>query len=159
MFIRSLINNPKFILYDQPLVGIEQGWSELFISKCKKQDCGVLVATDDIDFAQRVADYVIVLDDGKNVFEGEPAALIEDHVGREVVEFLIKPEDVDYYVNKIKGKHSFQMIDKRLKIFVKPGQDGMTALHLAVSDDIRLRKVNLKDVYDWALASKDKEYA
>tara|TARA_B100000749_G_scaffold280889_1_gene280190 strand:- start:95912 stop:96841 length:930 start_codon:yes stop_codon:yes gene_type:complete len=161
LFIRSLVNDPRFILYDQPVDDTERDkqWARQFISRCKQEKRGVLVATDNLDFAQSIADYIIVLNDGKCIFEGEPKSLVSEHVGKEIVEFLIKPEDVDYYINKIKGRHSYQLIDNRLKIYVKAGQDSMSALQLAVSDDINLRKVNLRDVYDWSLTNKDKEYA
>ena len=71
---RSIIREPKYLIYDEPTTGLDPVISDditdLIISLQKELDITSVVITHDLRCLHRSANRVICLDDGKKVFEG-----------------------------------------------------------------------------------------
>lgn len=86
---RSLINEPKILLLDEPTTGLDPQarhilWDRLF--RLKEQGTTLLVTTHFMDEAEQLCDRLIVVDQGRIMAEGSPSQLIRDYSTREVLE-------------------------------------------------------------------------
>ncbi len=88
---RALVGDPEYILYDEPTTGLDPVTSEqidrLIAHLAKKFNVTSVVITHDMFSVQRVADKVVMLDEGKIKFEGTPQEL-ELSADPAVIEFL-----------------------------------------------------------------------
>jgi len=80
-FARAIVTNPKTILYDEPTAGLDPMSSTLiedYIVRLKKElNAASIVVTHQMSTITRTADRVIMLYDGKIVFEGTPEELLK----------------------------------------------------------------------------------
>ena len=71
---RSLILNPKVLCFDEPTSALDPsltGEVVKVINNLKKQNQTMIIITHEIDFANQVADKIIVIDKGKIIEEKE----------------------------------------------------------------------------------------
>ncbi len=86
---RSLINDPKLLILDEPTTGLDpqsrhQVWERL--EDLKARGLTILLTTHYMEEAARLCDRLFIMDHGRILVEGSPADLIEKHVGRDVLE-------------------------------------------------------------------------
>ena len=86
---RSLINEPRMILLDEPTTGLDPQarhilWDRLF--RLREEGVTLLVTTHFMDEAEQLCDRLVVMDQGGIKAEGSPSSLIQRYAGREVVE-------------------------------------------------------------------------
>jgi len=79
-FARAIVTNPNTILYDEPTAGLDPISSTLiedYIVRLKEEtNAASIVVTHQMSTITRTADRVIMLYDGKIVFEGTPEELL-----------------------------------------------------------------------------------
>ncbi len=80
-FARAIVTNPNTILYDEPTAGLDPMSSTLiedYIVSLKREiNAASIVVTHQMSTITRTADRVIMLYDGKIVFEGTPTQLLK----------------------------------------------------------------------------------
>jgi len=86
---RALINEPRILLLDEPTTGLDPQarhvlWDRLF--RLKERGTTLVLTTHYMDEAEQLCDRLIVVDHGRIMAEGSPAALIREHSTREVLE-------------------------------------------------------------------------
>ncbi|MEM1031485.1 MAG: ATP-binding cassette domain-containing protein [Myxococcota bacterium] len=89
---RSLVNEPELVILDEPSTGLDPQARHLIWQKLRQlreRGCTLLLTTHYMDEAERLCDRLVVMDRGRILASGAPAALIEEHVGREVVELTL----------------------------------------------------------------------
>ncbi len=94
LIARALVHRPRLLLLDEPTVGLDpQVRQELWalIDALRAEGTSILMSTHYIEEAQRLADTVAIMANGRAVATGRPAELIVEHVGREVVEVYGPP--------------------------------------------------------------------
>jgi lipooligosaccharide transport system ATP-binding protein len=94
LIARALVHRPRLLLLDEPTVGLDpQVRQELWalIDGLRSEGVSILMSTHYIEEAQRLADTVVIMSHGRAVAEGPPAALVEEHAGREAVEVYGPP--------------------------------------------------------------------
>jgi lipooligosaccharide transport system ATP-binding protein len=94
LIARGLVHRPRLLLLDEPTVGLDpQVRQELWalIDSLRSEGTSILMSTHYIEEAQRLADTVTIMSHGRAVAVGPPAALVEEHVGREAVEVYGAP--------------------------------------------------------------------
>src|SRR5689334_24502364 len=94
LIARGLIHEPRLVLLDEPTVGLDpQVRQELWslIDGLRSSGVSVLMSTHYIEEAQRLADTVAVMSEGKVVARGTPQDLVRAHAGREVIEVYGPP--------------------------------------------------------------------
>jgi lipooligosaccharide transport system ATP-binding protein len=92
---RSLINNPKLLILDEPTTGLDPQarhlvWQQL--RKIKEQQITILLTTHYLEEATKLCDRLVIMDQGQILEEGKPLALVEKHVGPQVLELGLKSD-------------------------------------------------------------------
>jgi lipooligosaccharide transport system ATP-binding protein len=95
LLARGLMHEPDLMLLDEPTVGLDpqirtQLWS--LVDLLRSQGVTILMSTHYIEEAQRLADEVAVMANGKIIARGKPDELIAEHAGRETAEVYAQPE-------------------------------------------------------------------
>jgi lipooligosaccharide transport system ATP-binding protein len=94
LIARALVHRPRLLLLDEPTVGLDpQVRQELWslIDGLRSEGVSILMSTHYIEEAQRLADTVLIMSDGKAVAEGRPAELVERFAGRDAIEVYGPP--------------------------------------------------------------------
>ncbi|MCW2772405.1 MAG: branched-chain amino acid transporter ATP-binding protein [Nocardioides sp.] len=79
---RALAARPRFLLLDEPAAGQNEAEAVELITSirgfARRRDCGVLLVEHDMSVVMGTCDRLHVLDSGRTVIEGEPAAVRKD---------------------------------------------------------------------------------
>jgi lipooligosaccharide transport system ATP-binding protein len=95
LLARGLVHRPPLMLLDEPTVGLDpQIRTELWslIDNLRSAGTTILMSTHYIEEAERLADEVAVMANGKIIARGRPGDLIAEHAGRETAEVYAPPE-------------------------------------------------------------------
>ena len=147
---RSLLSDPGVLFLDEPTTGLDSQarfWIWEALADLKKKGKSLVLTTHYMEEAERICDRIALMDKGKIICEGAPADLISEHIGHEVIEFRLNLDDMEYYIRKIQEKFDYQIMNNRVRLFVKNGQDGRSAIDQIESDNILVRKASLDDVF------------
>ena len=94
LIARGLVHTPRLVLLDEPTVGLDpQVRQELWslIDGLRAEGVTVLMSTHYIEEAERLADIVAVMAEGRVVAEGKPRDIVLEHAGERVVEVYGPP--------------------------------------------------------------------
>ncbi len=75
----ALVGRPEVAFLDEPTAGVDVAGRQVIrevIGELRARGCCVLLATHELDEAERVADRVVIVDHGRLLAEGTPAALM-----------------------------------------------------------------------------------
>ncbi len=147
---RALLNRPKVLFMDDLTSQLEpQQCDNIYESLTQLRNSGysMVLASRSVKAAEQLCHRVVLIHRGQLLCEGNPQELIERYVGKEVIEFELNREEMDYYIEKIKKNFEYQVINHRLRIFIKVGQEGRPLLSLIESQHILIRKASLEDVF------------
>ena len=80
---------PELIVLDEPTTGLDPQarlavWRAL--DRLRREGVTLLLTTHYMEEAARLCDRLLIMDDGRIVTEGEPRQLVDQHVGREILE-------------------------------------------------------------------------
>ena len=95
LLARGLVHEPRLVLLDEPTVGLDpQIRTELWtlIGELKARGTTILMSTHYIEEAERLADEVAVMHQGKIISRGHPVELITEHAGRQTAEVYGPPQ-------------------------------------------------------------------
>ena len=73
--IRTILNPHKLLMLDEPVAGVNPELRKeiaKLLKKLKKQGDTILLIEHDMDFALGLADFVVVMDEGKVIAKGKP---------------------------------------------------------------------------------------
>jgi lipooligosaccharide transport system ATP-binding protein len=95
LLARGLVHRPQLLLLDEPTVGLDpqirtEMWS--LIDGRRTEGATILMSTHYIEEAQRLADEVAVMAQGKIIARGRPADLVAEYAGRETAEVYGPPD-------------------------------------------------------------------
>ncbi len=78
---RTLASNPKYLLLDEPLTGIDPVSIEeikIIIKKLKQKNIGVLITDHNVRETLKIVDKVYIVNEGAIFFEGNPKNAVEN---------------------------------------------------------------------------------
>ena len=78
---RTLATNPKYLLLDEPLTGIDPVSIEeikLIIKKLKDRNIGILITDHNVRETLKIVDKVYIVNEGAIFFEGNPLSAVND---------------------------------------------------------------------------------
>ena len=85
----ALVGRPEVAFLDEPTAGVDVAGRQVIrevIGELRERGCCVLLATHELDEAERVADRVVIVDRGRLLAEGTPAELMSS-AQRSTIEF------------------------------------------------------------------------
>jgi len=85
----ALVGRPEVAFLDEPTAGVDVAGRQVIrevIAELRARGCCVLLATHELDEAERVADRVVIVDHGRLLAEGTPAELMSS-TARTTIEF------------------------------------------------------------------------
>jgi len=146
LLARGLVHEPKLVLLDEPTVGLDpQIRTELWslIDNLRGAGSTILMSTHYIEEAQRLADEVALMTNGKIISRGKPSDLIREHAGRETAEIYGPPDRLAEAREKAEAQG----------LRVRPAGPAIAivgsekATDGAVPDDAVVRAASLEDVF------------
>ncbi len=150
---RSLINNPRILLLDEPTTGLDPQarhvlWDRLF--RLKRSGVTLILTTHYMDEAEQLCDRLVVMDKGAIVAEGSPRQLIDGHSTREVLELRFDPDDKDRYAAQVGGiGDRVEVLPDRVLLYTDDGDRAMAAVHQRGIEPVSslVRRSTLEDVF------------
>jgi lipooligosaccharide transport system ATP-binding protein len=151
---RALVNRPELIVLDEPTTGLDPQarlavWRAL--DRLRREGVTLLLTTHYMEEAARLCDRLLIMDDGRIVTEGEPRRLVEQHVGREILELELGDGcDGDALVESIDGRVSgHDLSDGRLTLFTQDAEELLHSLdhERFPTDSAYVRRATLEDVF------------
>ncbi|KHD88517.1 MAG: ATP-binding protein [Bdellovibrio sp. ArHS] len=148
---RGLINSPEVIFLDEPTTGLDPQariWIWDFFKHLKSEKSTLILTTHYMEEAEQMCDRVAIIDNGRILTVGKPRDLINELIGKEVVEFDTNPVDLNYYLGRLRAEgFAYQVIKDTVSVLVKENQEGRRVVDLIASDKIYIRKPTLNDVF------------
>lgn len=150
---RGLINEPEILLLDEPTTGLDPQarhvlWDRLF--RLKEQGVTLVITTHYMDEAEQLCDRLVVMDRGKIMAEGAPAALIKKYSTREVLEVRFGTDRNESTAGKLKDLgERIEVLPDRILIYTDDGEQALAkilerGLHPVTS---LVRRSSLEDVF------------
>jgi ABC-2 type transport system ATP-binding protein len=165
----SLVGAPRLLLLDEPTTGLDpRSRIELWDAIRRLVDTGtdVLLTTQYLDEADHLASQVVIIDHGRAVATGSPAAL-KRRIGRSVIEVHVRqprslPAVAELLARLDRGSVEIDEPTRRVTVRVDAGGDALMRATQSVTaagiefEDIGLRQPNLDEVF-LALTGKSAE--
>jgi len=90
----ALLNNPKILLLDEPTTGLDPNarrevWSILLGLK-KRSQTSLILTTHYMEEAERLCDYIVIIDKGRILREGTLNELVVEDHGEKMIEFTLE---------------------------------------------------------------------
>ncbi|WP_233186250.1 ABC transporter ATP-binding protein [Thermotoga sp. KOL6] len=138
----AFINDPEIVFLDEPTTGLDpqarrQVWE--VIKHFKNRGKTIFLTTHYMEEAERLSDYVCIIDHGKIIAEGSPDHLINSSGLKTVVEFDSEQSITVDFLEK-KGSHYVVETDKPEELI----KDLIKRWDVS---NIMIRKPNLEDVF------------
>ncbi len=150
---RALINEPRILLLDEPTTGLDPQarhilWDRLF--RLKEQGTTLVLTTHYMDEAEQLCDRLVVIDKGRIMAEGSPAALIREHSSREVLEVRFgsdKNAEIAASIADIGERH--EVLPDRILIYTTNGEAELERVMARGLQPITslVRRSSLEDVF------------
>lgn len=89
---RGLMNNPELLILDEPTTGLDPQvrislWNKL--EELRRKGVTIVMSTHYMDEAERLSDYLYIMDNGLIKAEGEPQELVRQKASRDVIELRL----------------------------------------------------------------------
>ena len=151
LIARALINRPRLIVADEPTTGLDPQARHLIwqrLRQLKKQGATLILTTQYMEEAQQLCDRIVVMHQGKILKEGVPGKLVEDEIGKEVVE-VRTPQEGDEkilaYLASFACAH--ERVGDTLYFYCRDGRDLMKKLVELDLHNYLTRPATLEDVF------------
>ena len=98
LIARALINDPEIVVLDEPTTGLDPQARHLVWDRLRAltlEGKTLVLTTHYMEEAARLCDRLVIMEGGLIITQGSPAALIEEHVSPQVLEFRAGPEDLE----------------------------------------------------------------
>ena len=150
---RALINDPRILLLDEPTTGLDPQarhilWDRLF--RLKEKGTTLVLTTHYMDEAEQLCDRLIVVDKGKIMAEGSPAALIREHSSREVLEVRFGSDKNAEAAEALAGiGDRLEILPDRILIYAPNGEEALVEVARRGLEPITslVRRSSLEDVF------------
>ena len=150
---RGLVNEPEILMLDEPTTGLDPQarhvlWDRLF--SLKELGVTLVITTHYMDEAEQLCDRLVVMDKGKIMAEGSPAALIKEYSSKEVLEVRFGSKNNASVAKKLaKFGDRIEVLPDRILIYSANGEkelEKITKLGLHPITSL-VRRSSLEDVF------------
>ena len=150
LIARGLINNPRIVILDEPTIGLDPQARHLVwhkLTELQAQGVTRILCTHNMDEAATLCDRVAIMYEGRILDLDSPAALVASHVGREVWEIQVDPEERETVLAGLESRRlDFEDAGTHMYVF---HLDSGQALGELIGDGqrVRQRPATLEDVF------------
>ena len=149
MLARALVNQPELLILDEPTTGLDPQSRQLLWEKLaalKKNGLTLLLTTHYMEEAERLCDRLVIVDHGRILVEGKPAALVQERVGHTVLEIADPDQTLRDFLTREKCR--VEDLGSRLLVYLDHGDE----LFLKLTSEVRaegcmLRPAGLEDLF------------
>ena len=150
---RGLVNEPEILLLDEPTTGLDPQarhilWDRLF--RLKEQGVTLVITTHYMDEAEQLCDRLIVMDKGKIMAEGSPAALINKYSSKEVVEVRFGTDKNAQFADALKKlADRVEVLPDRILVYTANGEATLEKIVAKGMHPVTslVRRSSLEDVF------------
>jgi lipooligosaccharide transport system ATP-binding protein len=148
---RALLNHPKLIVADEPTTGLDPQarhmiWQRL--RQLKTQGATLVLTTQYMEEAEQLCDRIVIMHQGKILREGVPQKLIEEEIGREVIEIrIVKDEDERLIGELAPFACGHERVGDTLYFYCRDGHDILKKLVELDLPNTWARPASLEDVF------------
>lgn len=132
----ALLNRPSILLLDEPTTGLDPNarreiWMILHRLK-EEEQTSLILTTHYMEEAEKLCDYIVIMDKGKILREGLKEVLLNDQENEKIVEFTLQEgdsvqsrsfDDAPYMISwdesKMTGKAKLPKMEKNLPAFLQ----------------------------------------
>ena len=148
---RALISNPDLLILDEPTTGLDPQARHLVWQKLRglrRAGVTMLLTTHYMEEAAQLCDRVLVMDRGQIIARGSPEELIEEHVGREVIEIQGGPALAPELVARLRAlADRLERAGDELYLFFRDVHSTAQVLPLLERISFSQRRASLEDVF------------
>jgi len=150
---RALINEPRILLLDEPTTGLDPQarhilWDRLF--RLKERGTTLVLTTHYMDEAEQLCDRLVVVDKGRIMAEGSPAALIREYSSKEVLEVRFGSDKNAEAALSLAGVgERLEVLPDRILVYSDNGEAALEAITRLGLEPITslVRRSSLEDVF------------
>jgi lipooligosaccharide transport system ATP-binding protein len=148
---RALLNRPRLIVADEPTTGLDPQarhmiWQRL--RQLRSEGVTLILTTQYMEEAQQLCDRIVIMHQGKILREGLPQKLVEEEIGREVIEIRIpKDEDERIIGHLASSACGHERVGDTLFFYCRDGHDAMRKLVELNLPNTWTRPASLEDVF------------
>lgn len=150
LLARSLINQPKILILDEPSIGLDPQarhlvWQKL--GELKSQGVTQLLCTQNMEEAATLCDRVAIMHQAKVLTLDTPQALVARYVGDEVLEIEVNPEKRGKIIEEL-TRCQLEFVDagNAIQVF-HTDRDELTRRLANSPEKVRQRSATLEDVF------------
>ncbi len=155
----ALVNEPDLLFLDEPTTGLDpqarrRVWE--IVDEFKQAGGTVLLTTHYMEEAERLADDLCIMDRGKKIAEGAPAAIVRTLDAESIIELTLPPEAGPIATGPLEalpGVGGVRTLGRVVTLTVTDTQGVLAALldwmrrDDIVADDVRTHRPTLEDVF------------
>jgi lipooligosaccharide transport system ATP-binding protein len=151
LIARALLNRPRLIIADEPTTGLDPQARHLIWQRLrllKSQGTTLILTTQYMEEAEQLCDRLVVMYEGRILKQGSPQQLVQDEIGKEVIEIRIPPEE-DEKLMKVAADCScgHERAGDTLYIYCREGHDLVKKIAELNLPNVRNRPATLEDVF------------
>ena len=146
---RALINDPELVVLDEPTTGLDPQVRHMIWGRLRDlRQAGktLLLTTHYMEEAERLCDELVIMDQGRILEQGAPAALIKKHAEPEVIE-VRGEEQLARQVLASSGEGRFEVVGDTYYYYTRDARAVVKRLENMVGLTFLHRPSNLEDVF------------
>ena len=150
---RALINQPKILALDEPTTGLDPQARHLVWQKLRylqNEGITMLLTSHNMEEATHLCNRLVVMHLGRILAEGTPSELIEQHVGRQVLELRLDDGRRPAALDVLRRRDGLRLEEVEDVLYVfgpnQPWQPILDEL-TQFGDCVRLREATLEDLF------------
>lgn len=138
---QTLITETSFLMLDEPFVGLDplgrELLKEIILDKAKKENVGVLFSSHDLNDVLEISDRIIVIEDGKKVFDDQVSSKKTYH---------IYAEDLSEHTQAVLlDKFQLQVTQMKISLPFEHRLSLNDLLHFLVEQKILIKSISVED--------------
>jgi lipooligosaccharide transport system ATP-binding protein len=148
---RSLLNQPKLIIADEPTTGLDPQARHLIwerLRSLKSLGTTLILTTQYMEEAEQLCDHLVIMYQGHILKEGVPRQLVADEIGREVIEIRIDKSEDEKLISQLSGfSCGHERVGDTLYFYCRDGHDLMKRIVEWNLPNVLNRPATLEDVF------------
>jgi lipooligosaccharide transport system ATP-binding protein len=148
---RSLLNQPKLIIADEPTTGLDPQARHLIwerLRSLKALGTTLILTTQYMEEAEQLCDRLVIMYQGHILKEGVPRQLVADEIGREVIEIRIDKSEDEKLISQLSDfSCGHERVGDTLYFYCRDGHDLMKRIVELNLPNVLNRPATLEDVF------------